>query len=250
MIGFVWRDRIRREAWQQMAIDVAMVTLAGDLEQPLLRLYQWQQDTLSLGANEAACRTWDRAALERDGIPCVRRPSGGRGVWHAATDLTYAWAGPSGGPAGVRQRYRDLHDRLGAAIATCGLETALAAAPARSAGLAPGGCFDAAVGGEVLVAGRKMVGSAQKVFGSSLLQHGAIAVTPSDGGAAYRLTDAAAQSSQQDPLPDADRLAEAITLLWTADGAQPAPAELTETIVVASLQHESRFRDPHWTWRR
>lgn len=247
MTEMVWHDQERREAWQQMAIDLAMVA-AGT---PLLRLYRWQADTLSLGANEAARRTWDRVALERDGIPCVRRPSGGRGVWHGRGDLTYAWAGPSGGPAGVRQRYRDLHDRLGEVIAGRGLATALAAAPSRLPGLTPGGCFDAAVGGEVLVAGRKTIGSAQKVIGSALLQHGAIALDQHHRGAAYRLDGtAAAQSSQEESLPDADDLARAIADRWYTDGAVPAPAALIERILAASVAHQAQFRDPAWTWRR
>lgn len=250
MTELVWLDRERREAWHQMAIDLAMVAVAT-AGTAVLRLYRWQEDTLSLGANEAARRTWDRAALERDGVPCVRRPSGGRGVWHGSGDLTYAWAGPSGGPAGVRQRYRDLHDRLGAVIARRGLVTALAAAPARLPGLTPGGCFDLAIGGEVLVAGRKTIGSAQKVIGSELLQHGAIALGHHDGGAAYRLDGAdAAQSSQQESLPDADELAGAITEQWHADGAVPAPAALVERILAASAAHRALFSDPAWTWRR
>jgi lipoate-protein ligase A len=247
----LWIDRARREAWQQMAVDLAMIDAARAGGVVLLRLYQWSVDTLSLGANEAAGRTWDRAALERDGVPCVRRPSGGRGVWHAATDLTYAWVGPSGGPAGVRRRYRELHDRLGAAMASCGVATALAGSPDRPTGLTPGACFDAAVGGEVLVAGRKAVGSAQKVLGSMLLQHGAIALDDAARGAAYRLDRAgAAQSSQVSFLPDAEVVVDSIAARWLADGAVPARPEQIARIVDASVEHQSRFRDPNWTWRR
>jgi lipoate-protein ligase A len=151
----------------------------------------------------------------------------------------------------VRQRYRDLHDRIGMAIASCGVATALAAPPARAPGLAPGACFDAAMGGEVLVSGRKTVGSAQKVIGAMLLQHGAIAVAGRDGGLAYRLAAAAtAQSSQGEWQLDADQVAAAIAACWLADGAAPAPDDLIDRILAAGARHESRFRDPDWTWRR
>lgn len=246
----VWRDREPRAAWQQMAIDLAMVEVARDTGFELLRLYRWREDSLSLGANESALGTWDREALERDGVPCVRRPTGGRGVWHAAADLTYAWAGASGGPAGVRERYRELHRRLAQSVGALGLAAELAGAPSRSPGLA-GACFDAAVGGEVLVRGRKTIGSAQKVIGAMLLQHGAIALGGDPGAGHYRRgAPSAARTSLQDSLPEADALADRVVADWISAGAAPAGAELTSRILHASVQHETRFHDPGWTWRR
>ncbi len=251
MITLAWIDAESREPWQQMALDRAMADWARDTGDAILRLYRWRDDTLSLGANESAARTWDRNLLERDGIPCVRRPSGGRGVWHARADLTYAWAGPSGGPAGVRQRYRDLHDRIATVIAARGLATVLAAEPSRAPGLGAGACFDTAVGGEVLVAGRKRVGSAQKVIGDTLLQHGALALADGDGGRRYRLDRvAAAHSSRGDPVLDPDDLAVAIHDAWLADGARRADPVVVATILAGCRLHEPQFRDPAWTWRR
>lgn len=247
----LWLDREPRAAWQQMAVDCALVDWSGRTGTAILRLYRWREDTLSLGANEAATRTWHRAALERDGIACVRRPSGGRGVWHADSDLTYAWSGPAGGPAGVRQRYRDLHDRLAAAISRCGVVTALAAAPLRSPGLESGACFDAAVGGEILIHGRKRVGSAQKVIGSMLLQHGAIALGAGEAGGRYRLVQhGTAHSSQDGPILDAVQVADAVLDSWSREGAEAIESGAIDEIVAASRTHEARFRDPEWTWRR
>ncbi len=233
-----------------MAIDAAMLEVARADGISLLRLYRWRVDTLSLGANESARRTWNRVALERDGVPTVRRPSGGRGVWHAASDLTYAWVGPSDGPAGARERYRDLHRRLAGTVASFGLEAELATVAERSPGLV-GGCFDAPIGGEVLVAGRKTIGSAQKVVGTTLLQHGAIALDDATIAARYRLDRRpAARTSQHGGLPEAADLAQRIIGEWLAAGAVPAGAELTSRILSTSVQHVDRFRDLDWTWRR
>jgi lipoate-protein ligase A len=256
MIESVWVDEIRRPAWQQMALDRAMVTVARERGEAILRLYQWERDSLSLGANEAALRTWDRGRLERDGVPCVRRPTGGRGVWHASEDLTYAWAGPSGGPAGVRRTYRILHERLSRAVAGLGTATTLAPAPAGPADLRPGACFEMAVGGELLAGDRKVLGSAQKVFGDELIQHGAFARADRTAalgryrGADTPVATSAARSSQETGLPPAEALRSAIREDWLDAGAVEAIAELTLAVERASVEHADRFRDPAWTWRR
>ncbi len=251
MSVLAWHDPVPRDGWVQMAIDRAMVDLARATGATLFRLYQWRVDTVSFGANEAATRSWDRDALARDGVPCVRRPTGGRAVWHGRDDLTYAWAGPSGGPTGTRQRYRDLHRQLARAIDRGAAPVALAGRPSRPADLSPGACFDLAVGGEILVGERKVVGSAQKVMGSILLQHGAIAISAVTELDRYRLgSSPAARTSQDSRLPEAPQLAERILATWREDGSTPAPAELTERLLTASVEYGSQFRDPAWTWRR
>jgi lipoate-protein ligase A len=250
-LTFVWDDHTPRDAAAQMALDEAALALAAEGVH-LLRLYQWSGDTVSLGANEAATRHWDRAALARDGIPCVRRPTGGRAVWHAADDLTYAWTGPVASLGSVRSAYHTLHQRLAAALDTAlALGATLAARPGRLPGLAPGACFDVPVGGEVLIAGRKAIGSAQLVRHGMLLQHGAIART--DRSAAlgrYRLQPAEAARPTTDPLPPPEVLGSAIRAGWLGAGARPAPPELTSRLDATSLQWLPRYRDPAWTWRR
>jgi lipoate-protein ligase A len=248
----VWIDTASRPAWQQMAIDRAMVAIAAGDDAAILRLYQWQRDSLSLGANEVALRTWDRQRLERDEVPCVRRPTGGRGVWHAADDLTYSWAGLSGGPAGVRRVYRLLHGRLGRAIESTGTATDFAPAPEGGSDLRPGSCFERAVGGELIAEGRKVLGSAQKVFGAHLLQHGAFARVDRSGAlSGYRLEAAPQSESTGIPnLPPACDLASVIRQSWLDSGATVAGGELTRAIERASVEYQEVFRDPAWTWRR
>jgi lipoate-protein ligase A len=247
----VWDDRTPRDAAGQMALDEAALALATEGVH-LLRLYRWAADTVSLGANEAATRHWDRAALARDGVPCVRRPTGGRAVWHAADDLTYAWTGPVASLGGVQRAYQLLHRRLVDALdAALALGATLAPRPGRLPGLGPGACFDVPVGGEVLVAGRKAIGSAQLVRHGMLLQHGAIA--RSDRSAAlgrYRRQPTDTVRGPEAALPPADVLGAAILAGWLGAGARPAPRELTSRLDATSLQWLPRYRDPAWTWRR
>lgn len=245
-------DSTPRAAWEQMAIDLALLDLAQEEPVTILRLYRWTEDTVSLGANESATRTWDRPRLEQSGIPVVRRPTGGRAVWHAADDLTYAVGGPLASPAALRQAYRAIHARIAAAFATLGLPARLAAPPERFPGLGPGACFDLAVGGEVLIGARKAVGSAQLARGRAFLQHGAIA-RADRLPALHRFRIGAASESGAPvapDLPDAALLAESLAEAWRRAGAVEIGAELTDRLEQMSIQHSPQFRDPAWTWRR
>ena len=235
-----------------MAIDRALVEQASANGTVVYRLYRWTVDSVSFGANEAARRTWDRERLERARLPCVRRPTGGRGVWHDARDLTYAVTAPVTAFGDLRLAYRLIHERLARSLRTLGLDASLAPAGTRRASLEPGACFDVAVGGEVLVADRKTIGSAQALFGSSLLQHGAIARADRRGALArFRLASSGAEPQHSAAeLPDPDRLAAAIIDGWQEAGARPAGSGLVDWAEAASAAHRARFDDAAWTWRR
>lgn len=247
----VWVDTQRRTAAEQMAIDTAMVAVAEREGIALLRLYRWSVNTVSFGANESALRHWNRLRLEADGLGLVRRPTGGRAVWHDTSDLTYAWAGAAATPAEVRRIYRDLHQRLAAAIAQHGGEVALAS-PGNASGLGPGACFDVPVGGEVLVDGRKTIGSAQRVYGKHLLQHGAIAVRGRQGHLAqYRILGSLRTGAEPEvTLGRAEELGASVAMAWRREGAAEVEHALQSRIVLASVEHRSQYEDPAWTWRR
>jgi lipoate-protein ligase A len=246
-----WLDLAPRAAADQMAIDTAMVGVARSHEVSILRLYRWLEDTVSFGANEAVLRHWNRPLFESDATACVRRPTGGRAVWHGMADLTYSWTGPAANPAEVRSIYRDLHERLATAIAASG-RTVVLAAQRTDPGLGAGACFDVPVGGEVLVDGRKVIGSAQRVYGDRLLQHGAIALRADQHRLGrYRITDQAPMAvTNEVSLDDADAIATAIGHAWQRAGVRIAPEELTSSILLASVEYRTHYLDPAWTWRR
>jgi lipoate-protein ligase A len=234
-----------------MAIDRALADRAARDGTCVHRIYRWERDTVSFGANESACRTWDRERLERLELPCVRRPTGGRGVWHDAADLTYAVTRPAGGSDALRLAYRLIHEQLARALNRLGLDARLAPASRRPT-LAPGTCFEQAVGGEVLVGDRKTIGSAQALIGGALLQHGAIACA--DRGrelARFRLESLASNPDISGPvLPAPAVVAQAIVETWLAEGAAMAPEDLIDWAVQESAAWQDHFTDPAWTWRR
>jgi len=154
-----------------MATDEALLRAARATGATLLRLYRWAPTgCLTFGRNEPACRRFDRDAIARKGVPVVRRPTGGRAVWHQH-EVTYAVGAPVAHWGSLKASYHAIHQLLADALVTLGVEARLATT---ARGGAHGPCFALAIGGEIVVDGKKLVGSAQLREGDAFLQHGSI----------------------------------------------------------------------------
>jgi lipoate-protein ligase A len=236
-----------------MALDQGLLDLARGTSAGFLRLYRWDPPCLSFGRNEPALRRYDRDRLERLGLDVVRRPTGGRAVWHAA-ELTYAVAAPLAAFGSTSRAYRAIHQLLAAALAGLGIETVPAPIPRRPVSLASGPCFSQAVGGELLTGGRKVLGSAQLVEGGALLQHGTLQLEDTQAVVQEVSRTQARQPGASSPAGDQSFdflvLARAVS-----EAARTWPGSWTRTEVdpqmrQAAARHEERFRSPEWTWRR
>ena len=125
-----------------MALDAALLSAAERDGACTLRLYAWDPPTLSFGRNEPALRRYDRAAIAARGLAVVRRPTGGRAVWHHR-EVTYAVAAPSSVFGSLRDTYREIHAMLADALTSLGAAVLLAAdRPAD--GVGAGACFASA----------------------------------------------------------------------------------------------------------
>ena len=246
-----WRllvDAAAQPGAANMSVDQALLDDAARSGTATLRLYRWDPPCLSFGRNEPAAGYYDRAEIQRLGIDVVRRPTGGRAVWHEH-EVTYAVAAPIERFRSLREAYCAIHERIAAGLRALGVETSVA--PTRASAFPParpGSCFDTAVGGEILVRGRKLVGSAQVRQGSALLQHGSILLAgsqemiravsrqPSDVGGATTL------SAELGRPVMFEEVAEAILRAW---GESP----LRRLRPPYTALHAA-FRSPAWTWRR
>jgi lipoate-protein ligase A len=182
-------EPVGRSGADNMAADEALldraIRSAGEGGSAFLRLYRWDPPTLSIGRNQS---------IDVDpGVPVVRRPTGGKAVWHEH-ELTYAIAAPIALFGSLRNAYCEIHKRLATALRSLGVDATLAPSrPAVRPSDGPTSCFSAPVGGEILVAGRKLVGSAQVRRGDAFLQHGSILLEGTQpGGAGGGTTVAAA----------------------------------------------------------
>ena len=248
----LWHDAVPRPGWLNMAIDRALLerAVAGE---SWLRLYGWSPSCLSFGRHEPAARRYDRERMAALGLDVVRRPTGGRAVWHAG-ELTYAVAAPAAALGALREAYGEIHRVIRDALRTFGVPAELA--PARTA-IRPdaGACFAAPAGGEVIVGDTKLVGSAQLREGGALLQHGSILLAD-DQAMVARLTRGDAPADRSAPLARLlgrpvswEEAAEAVA--EAAAGRWGVPAERVDgcaSVVHQARPHAARFRSSAWTW--
>ena len=248
----VWCDPLPRPGWLNMAIDRVLLerAMAGE---SWLRLYAWSPSCLSFGRHEPAARRYDRDRIAALGLDVVRRPTGGRAVWHAG-ELTYAVAAPATALGTLREAYGEIHRVIRDAIRWLGVpaELAPARAPVRPDA---GACFAASAGGEVTVGDHKVAGSAQLREDGALLQHGSILLT-GDQAMVTRLTLGAAPADRSAPL--ARLLGRPVSWGETAEAVTRAASERwgaprqrlngSTNLVEHARTRASRFRSPEWTW--
>ncbi|HVN76606.1 MAG TPA: biotin/lipoate A/B protein ligase family protein [Thermoanaerobaculaceae bacterium] len=175
-----WRlivDGARRGAWN-MALDEALVeTVDAGRSAPVLRLYRWAPPALSLGFSQPYAAA-DAAFCAAHGVDVVRRPTGGRAVLHHL-ELTYSVAAPLGRGAlthDLQAAYQAICLALVRGLASLGVPAEVSGRPkgelVKPTQAIP--CFVGPAAGEVVARGRKLVGSAMRRVGDSILQHGSI----------------------------------------------------------------------------
>src|SRR5437867_7680368 len=111
-------DPVGRSGAENMAIDEALLDRVLRSGGAFLRMYRWDPPTLSIGRNQRI------PIVERE-IPIVRRPTGGKAVWHEH-EVTYAVAAPIATFGSLRDAYREIHTRLVAALRSRGVDAVLA----------------------------------------------------------------------------------------------------------------------------
>ncbi|HEV8151264.1 MAG TPA: hypothetical protein VGP61_13880, partial [Gemmatimonadales bacterium] len=192
------------------------------------------------------------------GLDCVRRPTGGRAVWHAR-ELTYAVAAPLAVFGGLRDAYHRIHLLLAAALQSLGASPELAPLAPSPQSLAPGPCFSAPVGGEVLLDRRKVIGSAQLRQGDAVLQHGSL-LLEDDQSMPRSLAGLGGAENGTGEVPLSRSLGRRVSFEEAA-GVVTASAEvqlgplrplgpLPSALRARVRCHAQRFQDPAWTWLR
>ncbi len=164
---------------ENMAIDRYLVDWAVEKQMPVLRFYGWNPWCLSLGRHQCA-EDVDIASLEKEGYEMVRRPTGGSAIFHSG-ELTYSFVMPRQGQMDHHGLYEWLHEHLSGALKKEGYEVELSNRTPGENYLKGGkdvfACFNRKAKSEIHHEGRKVVGSAQKIFREAILQHGSVMLT-------------------------------------------------------------------------
>ena len=249
-----------------LALDLAILEAVATGTAPAtLRLYQWAPACLSIGALQPASRTLRQPPGE-PGRDWVRRPSGGRAVFHA-DEVTYAVVAPEHDPlvvGGVIAAARRIGEALAIGLRQLGLaETTLA--PGRRERRGSPACYDAPSNAELAVAGRKLVGSAQLRRSGAVLQHGSIPLTLDRAALVCRLAlpeeerttllavlqrKATALAELLPARPDPAAVMVAVVAGFEQVGVRLRPGELSAAEQIRAQQLEAQFRSLEWNWRR
>lgn len=167
-----------------MALDEALLACFDPGSSlPLLRVYGWSSPAFSLGRFQKPEEVVDLEGCARDGIPVVRRVTGGGCIFHAE-ELTYSIVCTPGQIAdivGVKESFRRLCGFLLLTYRRLGLSPDFAvdspARPARFGERTPL-CFAGTEEYDILVGGRKLGGNAQRRSRGLIFQHGSIPLQP------------------------------------------------------------------------
>ena len=241
-----------------MARDIALMRRARETGESVFSVYGWTHPTLSFGRNQQAIGCYDVERIRLLGVDVVRRPTGGRALLHHR-EVTYSVTAPIVSGVSPGESYERINAILLRGLCSLGVRASLAEpdAPAPIPTETP--CFASPSRGEIVTAGRKLVGSAQWREAGALLQHGSILIEDDqslisrvaisqNGGAmipaAATLTRALGRTPAVDEITEA--LFEAVREIEDPEASPINESEIRDS-TLAELPY---FENELWTWRR
>lgn len=167
---------ITLDAQSNMAIDEYLYKY---VDNPVLRFYNFNELSLTIGYNQRYERSCDTSYVEENNIPVVRRITGGRTVPHCG-DLTYSFSSVYTDFNSIieentlKARYSKLAEGFIAGFENADIDVEVN----RGESEQPYGanCFDSTSIYEITVKGRKVLGSAQTFMQDRFMQQGSILV--------------------------------------------------------------------------
>lgn len=244
-----------------MALDEALLNcFRNDPARPVLRLYGWNPPTLSVGRYQDAAAALKLDLCRDEGVPVVRRMTGGGIIYHAA-EVTYSIiCAPEhiGDRTGVKDGFRKLCGFLLGTYQRLGLDASFAV------DLNPSGerlgertpyCFAGKEEFDVVVNDRKIGGNAQRRLSGAILQHGSIPLESRVRQGLRYLKEPAPGATRSVSLaelgcaPDTEHLKRLMVEAFQERlGAELVPEQLREEeAVTASKLEGHKYRCPVWT---
>jgi lipoate-protein ligase A len=168
-----------------MEYDIALArALVNGVGNPTIRVYAWQPFAISLGWNQSMDEI-DLAKSSASGIDVVRRPTGGRAILHSE-ELTYSVVMRVKGK-NVFTVCDDISKALVTGLQELGalvtIEKSQPHFPSLYRTTSAVACFSSTGRYEIKYHGKKLIGSAQRRYGTDngeevVLQHGSILLGP------------------------------------------------------------------------
>ena len=169
---------------RNMAADETLLRRNTDTNPlPTLRFYSWNPFCLSLGRLQKNLPPGALASADQRDYDVVRRPTGGRAVWHAQ-EVTYSISAPleflPENARSVQGAYEWLSGGFLLGLQSLGVDSKLA--PSEKRGEGGPNCFASSAACDFLVNGKKLIGAAQCRLEGAFLQHGSLllSMNPND----------------------------------------------------------------------
>jgi lipoyl(octanoyl) transferase len=272
-----WRllDTGPADGFTNMAVDEALLeSLAVEKGPPILRFYSWLPPALSLGYGQSTAGEIDFHRCASLGLDVVRRSTGGRAVLHDH-EVTYSVVIRADDPrvaSGLLASYLTISHALVRGLSYLGISAELV--PIRRGALLSSGqaspvCFATLSSYEVAVAGRKIIGSAQRRAHNLIMQHGSIPLShdldkwrrvfgsalPGSQAACRELVHQVHMTSLQEAggrgysyAEVVGALARGVAEIWQVD-LLPGHLTISEKDCSAHLR-ATKYGLDSWTWRR
>jgi lipoate-protein ligase A len=149
----------------------------------VLRLFRFAPHGITLGRAQRPSQALDLERCSADGVPWAVRPTGGRAIFHAE-EWTYSLIASIADPewgGSLSEAYDRAATLLLRSLLRLGVPAAFAprsAASERRRDLSGAACFASTARHEIVLGGRKLVGSAQRRGARALLQQGSVLLGP------------------------------------------------------------------------
>jgi len=139
-----------------MSIDKSLLSYVQKTKTPVIRFYKWNPGTVSVGLYESLKDVNENFCRENN-IAIVRRPTGGKAVYHDRSDFTYSVAAPlSIFDNDLKKSYMEICSWIISALKELGINACLANT------------------NDIIVNGKKISGNSANVKKGILLQHGTL----------------------------------------------------------------------------
>jgi lipoate-protein ligase A len=142
---------------------------------PIVRLYGWKPEAVSLGNSQSEADI-DLDVVREYGLDIIKRGTGGGGILHNAVEITYSVVLPIQHPqltANIAESFGLLSRGVVNALRALALPAELESMPDRTRDAL---CYVRVQGTNVMVRGRKISGGAQRRTKWAVLQHGTVIV--------------------------------------------------------------------------
>jgi len=163
-----------------MEVDLDLVKNSKP-DSPILRFYGWNPYCISLGANQSYNEI-NTSLANKNSIDVVKRPTGGRAILHAE-ELTYSVVMPNSNSVSGKILYEYISNAIVNGLRNYNEKLNKVELENKSPNFsnllkesAGSLCFASTAKSEIKYDGKKLVGSAQRKLGSTILQHGSILI--------------------------------------------------------------------------